>query len=37
MACEGCQRQHFRKWGTFEDLKMYAILKTEYESRERFD
>jgi ribosomal-protein-alanine N-acetyltransferase len=37
MACEGCQRQHFRKWGTFEDLKVYAILRAGYESRERFD
>ncbi len=37
MACEGCHRQHFKKWGAFEDLKVYAILKAEYESRARSD
>ena len=31
MTYEGCQRQHAEKWGVFEDLKMYAILKSEYE------
>ena len=31
MTYEGCQRQHTKRWGVFEDLKMYAILKTEYE------
>lgn len=30
---EGCLRQHVRKWGVFEDLKTYAILKSEYESQ----
>ena len=31
MTYEGCQRQHVKKWSVFEDLKMYAILKSEYE------
>ena len=35
MAREGCQRQHIKKWGTFEDLVMYAILKSEFGSRTR--
>ncbi len=30
MIYEGCQRQAVKKWGVFEDLKLYAILKTEY-------
>ena len=30
MTYEGCQRQHSKRWGVFEDLKMYAILKSEY-------
>jgi ribosomal-protein-alanine N-acetyltransferase len=33
MKYEGCSRQHVKKWDVFEDLKMYAILKSEYESR----
>ena len=28
MVYEGCQRQHVKKWDVFEDLEMYAILKT---------
>ncbi len=32
MVYEGCQRQHVKKWGIFEDLEMYAILKSEYEA-----
>ncbi len=31
MVHEGCHRQHTKKWGVFEDLEMYAILKAEYE------
>ena len=31
MRYEGCQWPHVKKWGMFEDLEMYAILKTEYE------
>lgn len=33
MMYEGCLRQHVRKWDVFEDLKQYAILKTEYEAQ----
>ena len=33
MIYEGCQRQHVKKWGVFEDLKMYAILETECETQ----
>ena len=32
MKYEGCLRQHGKRWGVFEDLEMYAILKSEYES-----
>jgi RimJ/RimL family protein N-acetyltransferase len=30
MQYEGCLRQHIKKWGVFEDLKIYAILKETY-------
>jgi ribosomal-protein-alanine N-acetyltransferase len=30
MTCEGCQRQYIKKWGTLEDLVMYAILRSEF-------
>ncbi len=30
MVHEGCRRQHVKKWDVFEDLELYAILKTEY-------
>ena len=33
MKYEGCLRQHAKRWGVFKDLRMYAILKSEYESR----
>lgn len=33
MQYEGTLRQHVMKWGKFEDLKMYGILKNEYEIR----
>ncbi len=33
MQYEGCERQRIKKWGVFEDVKMYAILKDEYEPR----
>jgi ribosomal-protein-alanine N-acetyltransferase len=33
MKYEGCSKQHVKKWGVFEDLKWYAILKSEHESR----
>jgi len=31
MRHEGCQRQHIVKWGKFEDLELYGILKHEWE------
>ena len=34
MAYEGCQRGHLRKWGQFEDVALYGILKEEYEARQ---
>jgi RimJ/RimL family protein N-acetyltransferase len=33
MTYEGTFRQHMFKWGVFEDLAYYAILKSEYEAR----
>jgi RimJ/RimL family protein N-acetyltransferase len=30
MQYEGCQRQHVLKWGVFEDMKTYGILRSEY-------
>jgi RimJ/RimL family protein N-acetyltransferase len=30
MKFEGCLRQHILKWGKFEDLNYYAILKEDY-------
>ncbi len=33
MSYEGCRRQHFCKWGRFEDCVDYAILKSEYETQ----
>ena len=32
MCHEGCQRQHLKKWGVFEDVVHYGVLKCEYES-----
>jgi RimJ/RimL family protein N-acetyltransferase len=32
MKYEGCSRQHVKKWGVYEDLRRYAILKAEYET-----
>jgi len=29
MTYEGCARQHVQKWGVFEDLAMYGILRSE--------
>lgn len=34
MTHEGCLRQHVRKWGQYEDLDSYAILRSEYVGRE---
>lgn len=33
MTYEGCRRQHFCKWGVFEDCLDYAILRSKYEAR----
>jgi RimJ/RimL family protein N-acetyltransferase len=33
MEYEGCFRQHVQRWGVFQDLKVRAILKEEYEGR----
>jgi len=33
MTCEGTRRQHVLKWGRFEDLVGYGILRTEFEER----
>jgi len=33
MTYEGCRRQHFCKWGVFEDCVDYAILRSEYEAQ----
>ena len=30
MKYEGCLRQHYMKWGIFEDLDCYGILRSEY-------
>jgi RimJ/RimL family protein N-acetyltransferase len=30
MRFEGCLRQHFLKWGQFEDVASYSILRSEY-------
>lgn len=31
MAHEGCLRRHVKKWGRYEDLELYGILKDEQE------
>lgn len=33
MVYEGCLRQHVLKWGQFEDMAYYGILKSEYPTR----
>ncbi len=35
MRPEGCRRQHVLKWDRFEDLIEYAVLREEFEWRER--
>jgi len=32
MTYEGCLRQHVKKWGVFEDLKRFGILRSDYEA-----
>jgi [ribosomal protein S5]-alanine N-acetyltransferase len=31
MKYEGCRRRHVHKWGQFEDIEMYGILREEWE------
>ncbi len=33
MKFEGCRRRHFLKWGQFEDIEMYGILREEWDPR----
>ncbi len=35
MSCEGRLRQHVEKWRRFEDLKIYGILKGNYDRHRR--
>ena len=32
MKCEGCRRQHFKKWDEFVDLVLYGMLRSECEA-----
>lgn len=34
MEYEGCLRKHVKKWGIFEDLNVYGILRSQYQSME---
>jgi [ribosomal protein S5]-alanine N-acetyltransferase len=34
MTYEGCSRQHVQRWGVFEDLECYGILKSEYDLKQ---
>ncbi|MCP4703417.1 MAG: GNAT family N-acetyltransferase [candidate division Zixibacteria bacterium] len=31
MSYEGCCHQHVKRWGEFQDIKLYGILKSDYE------
>ncbi len=31
MLYEGCCRQHVKRWGEYHDIKLYGILKSDYE------
>jgi ribosomal-protein-alanine N-acetyltransferase len=31
MTYEGCRRQHTRKWGVFKDIKLYGILRSDWQ------
>jgi RimJ/RimL family protein N-acetyltransferase len=35
MVYEGCLRQDVLKWGVFEDLELYGILKSDYELQKK--
>jgi ribosomal-protein-alanine N-acetyltransferase len=30
MLHEGCRRQHFQKWGIFEDVEFYGIIGIDF-------
>lgn len=32
MIYEGCLRQHYCKWGVFEDVALYGILRSDYDT-----
>ncbi|NEP08821.1 MAG: GNAT family N-acetyltransferase [Symploca sp. SIO2C1] len=36
MSYEGCRRQHILKWGNFEDLELYGILKSDWQVNETY-
>lgn len=36
MSYEGCWRQHTFKWGKFEDVELYGILKSEWQQTYHF-
>lgn len=36
MIYEGCHRQHILKWGRFEDMELYGILKSEWEHKREY-
>ena len=36
MKYEGECPQHFRKWDQFQDIRLYGILKSDYEARKSF-
>jgi RimJ/RimL family protein N-acetyltransferase len=33
MSYEGTRRQHVQKWGVFEDLALYGILKSDWDKQ----
>jgi ribosomal-protein-alanine N-acetyltransferase len=33
MKHEGCLRQHAKKWGNYDDVEMYGILRSEYRTQ----
>ena len=33
MLYEGCCRQHVKRWGEYHDIKLYGILRSDYEER----
>lgn len=37
MTYEGCRRQHTLKWGEFKDIKLYGLLKIDWQHRRAAD